>query len=258
MISPRSDRAVYRALAEDLKSRIESGELPPGASLPSEAELMRQSGVSRVTARETVRYLRRLGLVVTEKGRGTFVRQPRPIRRLGASRYLGETDSQGGETSSTRDQKISWDEHTLDRDFRVVPASIRQGDLLDLPEGAEVLERRFVPRYKGKPQEISVSCYPYELVKGTPAADPINEPWPGGSIAQLRTLGVAVTRVAEAVSSRRPTPEEADVLKLDSDDPVLVIVRRMFAGDRPVEMADIVQSAEYVQVEYDITIPRSD
>ena len=43
---------MYRQIAEDLRGRIESGELPGGSRLPTELELQEQFGASRNTGTE--------------------------------------------------------------------------------------------------------------------------------------------------------------------------------------------------------------
>lgn len=63
---------AHRVVA-DLKSRILAGELPPGAKLPSESELIDQYAVSRTVVREAVSRLAAEGLVETFQGRGSFV-----------------------------------------------------------------------------------------------------------------------------------------------------------------------------------------
>lgn len=60
-------------LSEDLRGRLRAREFPPGGQLPSEAELGREYGVSRVTVRQALKALESQGLVVTRHGRGTFV-----------------------------------------------------------------------------------------------------------------------------------------------------------------------------------------
>jgi GntR family transcriptional regulator len=66
---------VYRQLAAILRARIESGDLPPGRALPSEATLMQEHGIARETARKAVRVLADEGLVEVVQGRGAYVRE---------------------------------------------------------------------------------------------------------------------------------------------------------------------------------------
>ncbi|MGH2963519.1 MAG: FadR/GntR family transcriptional regulator [Solirubrobacterales bacterium] len=58
---------------EQLQSAIESGEFGPGDRLPSERELCRMLGVSRVSVREAIRSLEAIGMVEVHHGRGCFV-----------------------------------------------------------------------------------------------------------------------------------------------------------------------------------------
>jgi DNA-binding GntR family transcriptional regulator len=64
----------YRAIAADLRGRIERGELRPGDALPSEADLTTQYGVSRGTARQAFIELQAAGLIDAVQGKGRFVR----------------------------------------------------------------------------------------------------------------------------------------------------------------------------------------
>jgi len=69
-------------VAEVLRERIVTGELPPGARLPAEPELCVAFGVSRSTIREALRSLSSQSLVQTARGvtGGTFVARPQPER----------------------------------------------------------------------------------------------------------------------------------------------------------------------------------
>jgi GntR family transcriptional regulator len=258
VIDPRSDRAVFRQLADDLRRRITSGEFAPGEAIPSEQDVMQYYAVSRTTTRQAIALLRAEGLVITEHGRGTYVRPRLPVRRLGAERYRVDVEARGARqpaTSFTRDQGIGWSDYRLDRVFTEVPASPELAELLALPEGTPVLERRFTFHTSDGPQQMSTSCYPLDLVAGTPVADPANEPWPGGNVAQLATLGIVVTRVRERVRARMPMPDEARSLAIPDGTAVLTITRVMYAGDRPVEAAvDIVIPADRVELTYDIDL----
>ncbi|MBX7443073.1 MULTISPECIES: FadR/GntR family transcriptional regulator [unclassified Arthrobacter] len=61
--------AVFNAIRTD----IESGVIPVGSKLSSEAVLSQEYGVSRSVIREALRSCTALGLTVTRTGRGTFV-----------------------------------------------------------------------------------------------------------------------------------------------------------------------------------------
>ncbi len=68
----------YDVLAEKLQEQILSGAFPPGASLPTERELVLATGLSRGSIRETLRILEAQGLVHTRAGRygGSVVARP--------------------------------------------------------------------------------------------------------------------------------------------------------------------------------------
>jgi len=73
---PRKHRQVFLALQRD----IQSGRLRKGDRLPSEAELVKSFGASRITVGRAVRDLQRAGLVERRAGSGTYVRAARPAR----------------------------------------------------------------------------------------------------------------------------------------------------------------------------------
>jgi DNA-binding FadR family transcriptional regulator len=82
VIDPSADRAVFRQLADLLRDRIMSGDLAPGASLPSELRLAQEYELSRTTVRQAIALLRSEGLVIVEPPRGTFVRTIEPTETV--------------------------------------------------------------------------------------------------------------------------------------------------------------------------------
>ena len=64
---------LYQQLRSLLRDRIERGLYRTGDAFPSEAELMSEHGMSRITVRRAISELQREGLVVTRQGAGTFV-----------------------------------------------------------------------------------------------------------------------------------------------------------------------------------------
>jgi DNA-binding GntR family transcriptional regulator len=72
-VDPDSATPVYIQVADILRARIESGQLLPDRPVPSESQLEQEFGVARGTARKAIAVLREEGLVITVKGRGSYV-----------------------------------------------------------------------------------------------------------------------------------------------------------------------------------------
>ncbi|WP_410673695.1 FadR/GntR family transcriptional regulator [Amycolatopsis sp. cmx-4-68] len=80
-VAVKSARTLPKAaasLAEEIRAQILGLGLEPGSQLPSEPELISQSGLGRATVREAIRLLEAQGLVVIRRGShgGIFVAQP--------------------------------------------------------------------------------------------------------------------------------------------------------------------------------------
>ena len=69
-MQPVDGQLPSRRLAHDLRAAIASGDLAPGAKLPSERTLAAQHRVARNTVREAVRLLSEEGLVTAAHGKG--------------------------------------------------------------------------------------------------------------------------------------------------------------------------------------------
>ncbi len=76
-IDKKSPIPIYYQLKNIVKDDIESGALKPGTALPSEREYSERFGISRMTVRQALKELENEGLVVRERGRGSFVARPK-------------------------------------------------------------------------------------------------------------------------------------------------------------------------------------
>ena len=70
---------IKEQVFQQLLSKIQSGEWKPGEKLPSENELTKAMGVSRITVREAIQKLVAINLVETYQGKGSFVKMSTPI-----------------------------------------------------------------------------------------------------------------------------------------------------------------------------------
>ncbi|MFG2135025.1 GntR family transcriptional regulator [Streptomyces sp. NPDC048751] len=76
-----SARPLYAQLADVIAGKIAAGELAPDRPIPSENHLADEYGVARLTARRAAQELRERGLIVTVRGKGSFVVEQPPSAR---------------------------------------------------------------------------------------------------------------------------------------------------------------------------------
>lgn len=253
------NQPLYQRIVDDYREAIESGAIPPDGLLPSEPELIARYRASKTTVGKAIATLKAEGLVYSQPGRGVFARRRPPVKRVSSERYRVDTGPQTTpQTSFTADQGITWEEYRLDRVYDWIEADARLAELFSVEVGTRVLERRFVFYAKGEPTQMSRPCLLASDVEGTPVADPEREPWPGGTLAQLRSIGIVVDDITESVAARMPTPDEIATLRIGSGIPVFTITRRMLAGGRVVEVADpIVIPADRAILDYRIQLDPS-
>jgi DNA-binding LacI/PurR family transcriptional regulator len=67
------------ALAEELEKQIVSGEFKVGDKFPSERKLVKTSGLSLLTVRQSLMRLEKKGLIIRRQGAGSFVTSREPI-----------------------------------------------------------------------------------------------------------------------------------------------------------------------------------
>ena len=117
----------YQQVYAALRREIQSGRLKRGDRLPSEADLGRTFGASRITVGRAVRDLQAAGLVERRAGSGTYVRSPQSPRALSFGLLipdLGETEifepiCQGMMASPlAREHALVWGSPTGDGDSR--------------------------------------------------------------------------------------------------------------------------------------------
>lgn len=260
-IEPTDGRTLQRQLAAQLRHRIVTGNLEPGDQLPSQAELRATYRVSDNTIRAAIEALRDEGLVETVRGKGVFVREKPPERRVSSDRYadqLAALQTNGEhryESAFTRDLGIEWDQFTVDCDFGEVPATGTVADYLQIDVGTPVFRRHMVMRASGRAERIQTSYYPLDLVAGTAMTDPDRQPVPGGVIAELAGLGVTITATDEHVRTRMPTPDESYLLRIAGGVPVLVLIRVGHSETRPVEVVtDMVLPGDRYVLHYHIDL----
>jgi DNA-binding transcriptional regulator YhcF (GntR family) len=100
-------RPPYLQIVQLIRDRITSGELPPGARVPSTRQIVQEFGVAMATASKVLTALRQDGLVVVRPGVGTVVRDAAaPSLELSAADIVATAiriaDTEGFEAVSMR------------------------------------------------------------------------------------------------------------------------------------------------------------
>ena len=83
-------KTQYVDLVEDIAGKIEGGAFPPGFRLPTHRRFAEEKGVAVATASRVYKELQERGLIVGERGRGVFVRDPGLSRMLGIEQTAPE------------------------------------------------------------------------------------------------------------------------------------------------------------------------
>ncbi|HHV35464.1 MAG TPA: GntR family transcriptional regulator [Syntrophomonadaceae bacterium] len=156
---------VYYRLAEDIKNKIESGELKPGDMLPSTAQLAKKYGVSHMTVRQGVSLLVNEGYIESIQGKGSFVTNP-PMDKLllnfSEENLLGSNKKIQIKLLELNivpaDEKISR-KLAVKKNAKI----LKMKRVLSRTEGPVALDSRFLPYVKGLPlleKEIAYAAFP--------------------------------------------------------------------------------------------------
>lgn len=241
------EKPKYLQVADELRRRIVTGEIPPGARIPSRAELVKEHGVAPTVATQALQILVAEGLVETRPGSGAYVLQPRNRLQLsrswyrevrGGSPFAGDMEAQG--------KVPGWRVHS-----RTAEATADVAQRLAVDEGDSVMRTVYVYLADGEPVQRAVSWEPYALTKGTPIALPEDGPHAGRGVRdRMAVIGIEITHRREAVHARGATVEEARDLGVAPGAIVTVLQRTYYADDRPVETCDIVAPADRAQFVY--------
>ena len=220
----------YAQVVAEIKRRIERGDYPPGELLPSEHQLVDEFGVSRPTIVKALSSLRQDGWIDTQQGKGSFVR--------------GRPALAGAERTRPAQNALELPETALSGELvqagiKLAPAYVTT--LLGMEPGAKAfLRQRLLSDDDGEPVELASLWLPLELAAGTDLASP---DLLGESIRhQLQSRKkVRLDHAVERISARKPTGEEAALLGMGADTPVLnVIVTAYDATARPIQVTDLV------------------
>jgi GntR family transcriptional regulator len=224
----------YRAIADELRGQVESGELGTGHLLPSESELSGAYEVSRVTVRKALELLRDEGLIDSRQGFGWFVATDPVPQALGR---LGTIEEQLAALGVESERRVV--------SFEFVPAPPRVRQVLGVDR---VLEVRRVNLADGQPfARVTVWC-PEELGARLSRDEVEKVPF-------YELVGVPIGGATQTIGSVVASRDDADLLAVPVGSPMLRCERiTRDTDDRPVLVSVFLFPAH--RTEFVVDLPR--
>ena len=199
--------ALWHQIALSLRQDIAAGTPPPGARLPTEAQLAARFGVNRHTVRRALEELARAGLLRIEQGRGSFVAEDVLDYAVEARTRFSEWIRRHNKEPSGRILRLA---------EVAAPASVARG--LGVRAGARVILLERLGLADGRPVSLTEHYFPARL-RGLLAA---LRDAPSITVA-LGAVGVDdYRRQVTRVSARLPDAAEAELLRIPRNRPLLV------------------------------------
>jgi GntR family transcriptional regulator len=202
---------LYHQLYEILHDKILNHEWKPGDLIPAEFELTERFKVSRITVRRVLDMLAKEGLIKRQRGRGTFVAEPR--LEHGLSRIVNFTEDmiQRGFRPSTRVLFAG-----------LVPASDYIADMLDIDEGEELVRLDRLRLADNEPMCVEHS---YLIHKFVP--DILKNDFSKVSLSKLKAAryGIRWRRATQVIEAMLSPPNLSHELGLKANSALLYIER---------------------------------
>jgi len=212
---------MYRQIADDLRRKIEAGELKRGSQLPTEMDLRDQYDASRNTVRDAIKWLTTRGLVETRPGQGTFVTEriiPFVTALTGEAHGRDEAIYKAEVEASSRTP-----ENSIPRvEVQIAPPTVAQA--LHIEPGAQVVSRHQQRFIDGTLWSLQTSYYPMALVTDKGATRLIQATdIPEGAVEYLaKECGIQQAGYRDSISVRAPDENETGFFKIPSDGRVSV------------------------------------
>jgi len=223
--SSRPAAAPYSRVKQHLKEALAQGRFPPGALMPSEAVLVAQFGVSRMTVNRALRELQAEGLIERVQGVGTFAAQ---LHRVASTLTIRDLHDEIGERGHRHEARVQ-----LARQERAPVALARQ---LGLATGAPVFHALIVHSEEG----VALQCED-RYVNPACAPDFLSVDFTQKTPTHYLFEVTALWRAQYSIEAALPTAQEASLLGISVRDPCLIVVRRTFTRDAVITIARLVQ-----------------
>lgn len=228
---------IYFQLKTLIQERISSGEYPVGMCLPSEREYCEEYSISRMTVRQAISDLVNESLLRRERGKGTYVAQPKIEQGLQAL------------TSFTEDMKRR-NMHPGTRLIHMTtcPATSRVARQLGIEDGESVFEITRLRLADDEPMAIETAYVPICNLPN------LTEKVATGSLYEvMRERGIEIAHATQTLEASLAKVTEATKLNIKNKAPVLLIERTTYAsGGQAIEFVKSVYRGDRYKFAIDL------
>jgi len=238
----REDPPKYLQVLATIQERISDGTWPAGTMIPSEHQMANDFDVSRPTVLKALAILKTDGWIESQKGKGHFVRGMLPTGRHAPAHARAALDL---------------DEAAGVKMLHVGPvlADARTADLLRIPAGTPVYQRKRCTVIGGQVVDIVTTNLPVEVAVNTDAIK--QPPVQGGLLAHIAARrGIHADYATDWTTARLPSEDEAQLLGIGLGDPVIsVVVAAYTAAGEPVAVSSVVAPGATHELEDSYPLP---
>jgi GntR family transcriptional regulator, histidine utilization repressor len=212
--------ALYERIKTAIRRKVLSGEWKPGHKIPSENDLVKTLGASRMTVNRALREMSDQGELVRRGGVGTFVAEPRPHSTLLMIARIGDE-------IRARGHRYDWSVIRKNRE----KATPELAGALDLAEGSVVFHIVCLHRENSVPVQLEDRYV-------NPVAVPrfLDQTFEKQPPSEYLLSVLPADEIEHTVDAVLPGTE-AKLLKLAKNEPCLLLTRRTWSGTTPVTLA---------------------
>jgi GntR family transcriptional regulator len=228
---------LYVQLTNILRDKVEHQVWAPNQKIPSENELNRIYGVSRMTARQVLSQLVNDGLLFRVQGKGTFVAPVKIGTRSPSYKGFREQLEQMGYKTTTT---------LLSTELTVADNLIIRKLQLQPGEKVYVLQR--LRHVDGEPISLHVSYIPERLAPGLDQYDTVKQQL---CVVLEENYDLRMGHVTETLESTSANPHEAKLLGVGRRAPLLLLQQISETSGVRFEHSKIVFRGDKIRLEFD-------
>lgn len=215
---------LYQKVKNHIIAKVTSGEWVEGDRVPSEHELIKQLGVSRMTANRALRELTDQGFVRRVQGQGTFVAAPRFQSEFMEIRSIADDIEARGHRHSSE---------------IIVSETLALDEYLATEMSAEVGDDAFHIILVHKEDDLPVQ-YEDRLVSPSAAPDFLSQDFTRITPHAHLIVAAPLEKAEHDVSAIIAPPEICKALQIELQEPCLELLRKTWSGGRVASLARLI------------------